>query len=915
MTSPKPSAEQPTGSALRSRFLSFFEKNGHHVAASSPLVPQGDATLLFTNAGMVQFKDVFTGRETRPYQRATSSQKCVRAGGKHNDLENVGRTARHHTFFEMLGNFSFGDYFKEGAIEYAWNFLTKDLQIDPKRLSVTVFEGDAQTPADEEAEGLWRKIAGKDIPITRHSAKDNFWQMGDTGPCGPCTEIHFDRGNVKGAFGGDDPEGDRVLEIWNCVFMQYERKADRSLVPLPKPSVDTGMGLERLAMVMGGFASNYDTDLLRPLVAFSEEKLGKTYTSTDDFDDVAMRVIADHARTTAFLIADNVRPDKDGREYVLRSIMRRAIRFGDRLGFKEPFFAEVVARVGSIFGDQYPELKAAAALTAKVVRSEEETFRETLGRGTKLVEAIAARRAEFVAGPWAPADGTKDYERPFSAKDTVSGAIVYDLKQTSGFPPDLTALILRELHLTYDEPSFELAHDLHVKASTQAGAFKADDAADVWKHLRQELGATAFLGYETQTASAKVTAIVKAGQKVSTLAAGEQGYVLLDKTPFYGESGGQVGDKGTLKAAGAAVVVQDTKKQSELHLHTASVTEGKLSVGDVVDAVVDGGALAATQKNHSATHLLHYALRKVLGDHVVQKGSLVEPARLRFDFAHFEAMTRAQVEQVEDIVNDMILENVAADVDNMGFDDAKKKGAMALFGEKYGDKVRVVAFPTKGQGPSIELCGGIHVGRTGDIGLFKITSEGPLAAGVRRLEGVTGKGALEWVRKQTGVLNEMQKSLKVAVDDLPARLEKLNEQLKDAHAEVSKYKQKDQAAQASLASSSAIEIKGVKLLALAAEVDAASLDAYADKLRDQVGSGVVVVGVKDGDKVTLLVALTADVAKAGKLSAGNLIKELAPIVGGKGGGKPERARAGGTKPEMLDEALAKAKALVEAALA
>jgi alanyl-tRNA synthetase len=881
------------GSELRQRFLSFFENNGHYRAPSSPLVPQGDATLLFTNAGMVQFKDVFTGKETRPYQRATSSQKCVRAGGKHNDLENVGRTARHHTFFEMLGNFSFGDYFKEGAIEYAWTFLTRDLGIDPARLSVTVFEGDAQTPADEEAEALWRKIAGKGIQITRHGAKDNFWQMGDTGPCGPCTEVHFDRGVVKGAFGGDDPEGDRVLEIWNCVFMQYDRQADRSLVPLPKPSVDTGMGLERLAMVMNGFASNYDTDLLRPMITFTEEALKKSYTSSDSIDDVAMRVIADHARTTAFLVADGVLPGNVNREYVLRSIMRRAIRFGDRLGFKDVFFHGVVDRVVDVFGDHYPELPGARALLNKVVVNEEEAFRRTLQRGTERVMSIVeSNDPAIVKG------------------GVVDGAVVFDLKATYGFPPDLTALMLREHQLSWDEASYAAAEEAHAAASS-SDTLGAAGVEDIWKKLRAELGPTCFVGYTARTlAGCKVVSLVKDGVVVDRLEAGEQGTVILDTTPLYGESGGQVGDLGRLWATGLEVAVNTTKKAAELHLHQVRVMEGTLRVGTVVSAAVDDDALEKTRRNHSATHLLHWALRKVLGEHVTQKGSLVEPERLRFDFAHFEAMTPEQVEAVEHLVNGQILDNVAGDIAEMSFDDARKKGAMALFGEKYGSEVRVVGF-----GPSVELCGGIHVHRTGDIGSFKITSEGPLAAGVRRIEAVTGKGAVSYMQEQAGVLAALARHLRVGVLDLPERVEKLAESLKAAHHEIATLKHKAQAQAAENAADDAVDVKGIKLLAIKADgVDPKGLREYADKLRDKVKSGVVVVGVPDGDKVTLLVALTADVAKAGKLHAGNLIKELAPIVGGKGGGKPDLAQAGGNKPEALNEALAKARTLVEAAL-
>jgi alanyl-tRNA synthetase len=871
-----------SGAALRARFLAYFEKNGHFRAPSSPLVPQGDATLLFTNAGMVQFKDVFTGKETRPYKRAASAQKCVRAGGKHNDLENVGRTARHHTFFEMLGNFSFGDYFKEGAIELAWGFLTRDLGIPADRLSVTVFEGDAQTPADTEAEELWKKLGVAASRISRHGAKDNFWQMGDTGPCGPCSEIHFDRGEVKGAFGGDDPEGDRVLEIWNLVFMQFDRQADRSLLPLPAPSVDTGMGLERLAMVMNGAASNYDTDLLRPLVAYSEERLKKRYGSSDTIDDVAMRVIADHARATAFLIGDGVLPGNLNREYVLRSIMRRAIRFGEQLGFKDLFFHEVAGRVIDIFGASHPELVQARSLIDKVVTNEEEAFRRTLKKGLELYGAATKGLAKGA---------------------TIAGPVVFDLKATHGFPPDMTAQMAREDGLEIDWDGFKKAEDDHAKASSDTEHFKAKD--DLFKVLRAELGATSFLGYEAQDGEGTILAILKNNARVPELKKGEQGFVILDRTPFYGESGGQVGDAGVLKTAGAQASIDDTKKQSELHLHSAYVNEGSLKVGERVHAHVDNDVLERTRRNHSATHLLHWALRKVLGDHVTQKGSLVAPDRLRFDFSHFEAMTPAQLLEVEDIVNELILQNVAADVETVGFEAARKKGAMALFGEKYGDEVRVISF-----GPSVELCGGIHVRRTGDIGLFKITSEGPLASGVRRIEAVTGKGAIDFVRRQSTLLADAARALKVGLDEVPTRIERMQQSLRTAEKELERTRQKEQTAAAGSAASGALDVGGVKLLAQrVSDVDPKNLRDYADKLRDQLKSGVVVLGapVSDAD-VRVLVALTPDLV--GRLNAGAMLKELVAVVGGKGGGRPDFAQGGGTEPAKLDDAFALARDLV-----
>ena len=885
------------GAELRRRFLAYFAAQGHHVAPSSPLVPAGDATLLFTNAGMVQFKDVFTGRETRPYQRATSSQKCVRAGGKHNDLENVGRTARHHTFFEMLGNFSFGDYFKEDAIKFAWTFLTKDLGMPVERLSVTVFEGDAQTPADTEAEELWKKVGVASSKISRHSAKDNFWQMGDTGPCGPCTEIHFDRGAVTGAFGGDDPEGDRVLEIWNLVFMQFERQADRSLVKLPKPSVDTGMGLERLAMVMNGVASNYDTDLLRPLVAMSEERSKRRYTSTDGKDDVAMRVIADHARATAFLISDGVLPENVGRGYVLRSIMRRAIRFGEQLGFKDAFFHEPTLAVVDMFGEGYPDLQSARALIEKQVLAEEEGFRKTLARGLIFYGAATSTLKKGAVIP---------------------GDVVFDLKATHGFPEDLTAQMARESGLDVDWDGFQAAVDTH--AGKSGGALPGvDGAADIFKGLRNELGPTQFTGYASHNGNGTIVAIVKKGARVDALSQGEDGFIVLDATPFYGESGGQVGDAGVLRVPArspssgtppAEASVDDTKKQADLHLHAVHVNQGEFRVGDVAEASVATDLLEKTRRNHSATHLLHYALRKVLGDHVTQKGSLVAPDRLRFDFAHFEALTPEQLTRAEDIVNDLVLDNHAAGEQTLSYEDARKSGAMALFGEKYGDKVRVMTF-----GPSVELCGGIHVRRTGDIGLFRITSEGPLAAGVRRIEAVTGKGALAWVRRHATLLGDTAKALKASVDEVPTRVERLQEALRAAEKELAKSRHKAQTAAAGDAVGGAVDVGGIKLLVQrVVDVDPKDLRGYADKLRDQLKSGVVVLGAPAGDdKVSILVAVTADLT--GKLNAGAMVKELAVVLGGKGGGKADFAQAGGSLPGKLDAAFALAQDLVKKATA
>ena len=753
---------------------------------------------------------------------------------------------------------------------------------------------DAQTPADEDAARLWKKIGMPESRISRHGAKDNFWQMGDTGPCGPCSEIHFDRGDVKGTFGGDDPVGDRVLEIWNCVFMQYERLADRSLIALPAPSVDTGMGLERLAMVMGGHASNYDTDLLRPLVAFSEEKLGKKYGSSDDSNDVAMRVIADHARTTAFLVADGVLPGNVNREYVLRSIMRRAVRFGDRLGFKDLFFHDAVDRAVEMMGGAYPELRAARALLQKVVQNEEEAFRRTLQKGLERFQNEVVKCGAV-----------------------LSGAVVHDLKATYGFPPDLTAQLLREVGLHYDEKGYEKAEAAHAAASS-TDHVGVEGTASIWKALRQEFDVTLFAGYQQNTlAGCRVLALVKEGAQVQRLEAGDNGVVLLHQTPFYGESGGQVGDRGmlsvhALQKDGKNVVakVNDTKRQVDLHLHVVTIQSGSLAVGDVVEAAVDGTLLARTRRNHSATHLLHWALRQVLGEHVVQKGSLVDPQRLRFDFAHFESLTDGQIAQVEDLVNGLVLDNVDAVEKQLSLEQARSSGAVALFGEKYGDSVRVMAF-----GPSVELCGGIHVKRTGDIGGFKITSDGALAAGVRRIEAVTGMGAVEHTRKQAALLSQLARGLRTSVDELPTRFDKLQEQLKATQQELEKHKQQASAASAAASAASAVDIAGTKLLVLRADgTDPKGLRDYADKLRDQLQSGVVVLGLVDGDKVTLLVAITADVAKAGKLHAGKIIGELATLVGGKGGGKPELAQAGGNLPDKLNDALAHAQLLVQRAL-
>jgi alanyl-tRNA synthetase len=881
-----------TGAELREAFLDYFQAREHRVVKSAPLLPQGDATLLFTNAGMVQFKDVFTGREKRDYTRATSTQKCVRAGGKHNDLENVGRTARHHTFFEMLGNFSFGDYFKEDACKYAWEFLTDVLGIDAERLSVTVFGGDEAEglPPDEDAERIWHEVVGVDKSrISRCGKKDNFWAMGDTGPCGPCTEIHYDRGEVEGAFGGDDPEGDRVLEVWNLVFMQYDRDASGKLTPLQQTGVDTGMGLERLAMVMGGFASNYDTDLLRPLITLVEEERDKRYTSSDGDDDVSMRVIADHARATAFLVADGVLPDNDGRGYVLRRIMRRAIRHGARLGYDEPFFHRVCLKAVDEMGPAFDELGAARALIEKMVRLEEETFRRTLDRGLRLF-------AEAAEG--------------LNPGDVLDGRTVYRLYETYGFPVDLTEVLLDERGLTFEQDGFDAAKKQHQQDS-KGDDLGLESVPEVFKAIRNEHGATRFLGFDTLDApGCKIVAMVVEGEPVEHVGEGGRAQVVLERSPFYAESGGQVGDTGWLSKADRSLEgeVTDTAKMADLHVHTVNVKKGSLLVGEQVRASVDDPRLAATRRNHSATHLLHWALRSVLGDHVTQKGSLVGPDRLRFDFSHFEAMTDDEIRAVEDKVNAQILSNQAADIDEMSFDAARDKGAMALFGEKYGDEVRVVAF-----GPSVELCGGQHVRRTGDIGLFKLTSDSPLAAGIRRVDAVTGLNALAWARQQADVVSAAARELHVREQDVPARLGSLRQELKDAEKELLRLKQKANTAAAGKAAAGARDIGGIKVLTERLDdLDPKAMREYADKLRDKLGSGVVAIGVPIGDKkVSMLVALTPDLV--GKLHAGNMIKEMAAVVGGRGGGKPDLAQAGGPNPAKLDEALGLVDQLVTSA--
>ncbi len=888
-----------TAAQVREAFLSYFESRGHRRVASSSLVPADDPSLLFTNAGMVQFKDVFTGRESRPYKRATSSQKSVRAGGKHNDLDNVGFTGRHHTFFEMLGNFSFGDYFKEDAVAFAWEFVTRELGIAPARLAATVFNGEKGIPWDEEAARLWKRIGLPESRIHRLGYRDNFWAMGDTGPCGPCSEIHYHQGDdlpcPEEAAGrpclGVACECDRWLEIWNLVFMQFERKEkDSPLEPLPRPSIDTGAGLERMTAVVQGKRSNYDTDLFVPLLARASELSGKTY-GRDPADDASMRVIADHARATAFLVSDGVQPSNEGRGYVLRRIMRRAIRHGSRLGLEEPFLHAVVKVVVQQMRDAYPELQENEAFVLEATRHEEESFRRTLARGLRLIDEEIAR-----------AKGTK----------VLSGDVVFLLHDTHGFPWDLTQIIARERGFDVDLDRYEEL----MEAQRQRGTFGGSGekaVADLWPALHGRLGDTVFLGYEGEghEGEGTIVALVKDGREVPELRTGDTGEVLSDRTPFYGESGGQVGDTGGIVGHGgkAEAQVVDTKRPVPgLVVHEAQVTSGTLRVGDMVQLSVDGERRNAIRANHSATHLLHRALKIVLGEHVKQAGSVVAPDYLRFDYSHFSPPTPEQLEQVEDMVNRWILENEDAETRVMALDEAKKAGAVALFGEKYGERVRVVSVHPQ----STELCGGTHVRRTGDIGLFKITSEGGIASGVRRIVALTGLGAVAWVRELEHEVRRAAELLRTSPKELVRRVEATQKRVKELEKEVETAARRASAASSKDVLSEAREVNGVKVLAHRVDpADAKAYRALADQFRDKLQSGVVVVwGEKDG-KGLVLVGATKDIVARG-FSAAEAIREVARVAGGSGGGKPDLAQAGGADPALLGAAVEKLVASVRA---
>ena len=849
---------------LRTAFLEFFGAREHEIVPSSSLVPVNDPTLLFVNAGMVQFKDVFLGKESRGYVRAASSQRCVRAGGKHNDLENVGYTARHHTFFEMLGNFSFGDYFKREAITYAWEFLTGVLHIPAERLWVTVFE------EDDEAAEIWLNEIGVDpARFRRIGASDNFWSMGDTGPCGPCSEIFYDHGaSVPGGPpGSPDADGDRYVEIWNLVFMQYDRDAGGTLTPLPRPSVDTGMGLERLAAVMQGVHNNYDIDLFRNLIGRAA-----AVTATGDLGNSSLRVIADHIRSCAFLVIDGVLPSNEGRGYVLRRIIRRAIRHGYRLGASQPFFFKLVAPLVEEMGAAYPELKAGQSQVERILKIEEERFAETLEQGMRILEEGLASLQGSV----------------------IPGETVFRLYDTYGFPVDLTADIARERGLTLDVEGFERAMEAQRSRARAASQFAADNSANL-----EVEGCSEFTGYDRLEDATRIAGLFRDGNAVEALVTGESGIVVLERTPFYAESGGQVGDRGWLETATARFTVNDTQKQGGgVIVHIGQLEEGELHIGETIEAHVDPERRLATVLNHSGTHLLHAALRRVLGEHVQQKGSLVEPERLRFDFTHYEPVTPEQIETIENLVNEQIRLNAVAQTRLMSIDEALASGAMALFGEKYGEEVRVLSLGDF----SVELCGGTHVRHAGDIGLLKIVSETGVAAGVRRIEAVTGAGAVRWVGENQQRLQRIAELLKSGRDDADEKVSQLLEKTRRLEKELQQLKGKLASSQGSDLASQAVEIDGIKVLAARLDgADAQTLRDTLDQLKNKLGSAAVVLGAVSGGKVSIVAGVTRD--QTDRLKAGELVNAVASQVGGKGGGRPDMAQAGGNRPENLDMAL------------
>jgi alanyl-tRNA synthetase len=886
-----------TASDIRQAFLDYFRGQNHEVVASASLIPSNDPTLMFNNAGMVQFKDVFTGRETRPYKRAASSQKCIRISGKHNDLENVGRTARHHTFFEMLGNFSFGDYFKQEAIEFGWEFLTKELGMNADRLAITVFGGEDGVPADDEARAIWRKVTGLgDDRILGMGKKDNFWQMGDTGPCGPCTEIHYYVGDDVdfGSFGQDPTnEGIGWMEIWNLVFMQFNRTEDGVLHPLPAPCVDTGAGLERIAAVMQGVKSNYDTDLLLALVDQAAEISGKKYGRTQADDDTSMRVIADHARTTAFMMAEGILPDRDGRAYVLRRVMRRAIRHGHRLGIERPFLHEVALKVVDLMGDCYPELVERREFIASFTEQEEVRFRKTLDNGIRMLDD------EFVS-------------LKQKGEKTLSGETAFKLYDTYGFPLDLTEVICEERMFGVDHEGYDKA--LAEAQARSKGSELGDKALPKAYFEALELvpnKAVKFVGYETEVhEGCDVVAIIVDKQLVDEAPAGSTAEIILDTTPFYGESGGQVGDTGRFVRGGetAAKVVETQKPIDGFFVHTAEVVGAPIRKGDKLTAEVDHEAREATRRNHSATHLLHYALRTVLGTHAAQKGSLVGPDRLRFDFTHGQGLSTEEVQRIEDLVNEKVLRNAPVETRILPIDEAKKLGAMAIFGDKYGDVVRVLTITPD----SVELCGGTHARASGDIGLFKILSEAGIAAGVRRIEATTGLNALGYVRSLENTVQRAAELVKADATNLPDKVQKLAQHERQLEKEIADLKRKVAMGGGGVDSilQQVQDVNGMKVLSTRADVaDGGALREMAEQLRDKLGEAVVVVGAAT-DKKAMLVA-TVSKGLTGKVKAGDIIRPVAKMVGGSGGGRPDMAQAGGSDPANLDEALASVVSIVQ----
>lgn len=849
---------------IRSAFLDYFNRNGHEIVDSSSLVPADDPTLLFTNAGMNQFKDLFLGKESRAYQRATTSQKCVRAGGKHNDLENVGYTARHHTFFEMLGNFSFGDYFKEEAIRFAWEFLTKELAIPAEKLWVTVYKD------DKEAEEIWFNKVGIDqTRFSRLGEKDNFWSMGDTGPCGPCTEIFYDHGaDIAGdPPGGPNDDGDRYIEVWNLVFMQFNRTADGVMHPLPKPSVDTGMGLERIAAVLQDVHSNYEIDIFQALLNGASEILGGVATT-----EKSLRVIADHIRSAAFLITDGIMPSNEGRGYTLRRIIRRAIRHGNKLGASDPFFYKLVGVLSSIMGEAYPELLVSQTQVEKILLQEEEQFTKTLDKGMKVLEQDIAELEGSV----------------------ISGETVFTLYDTFGFPVDLTNDIARERGLTLDHEGYEIAMEAQRARARSSSKFGVDYNAGL-----EIKGETAFVGYEKLENESSVVAVMVDGQNASAKN-GQECFVILDTTPFYAESGGQAGDSGKLVWESGSAVVLDTQKDGLHFVHHCRVESGELKSGLAVETLVDADGRGATALNHSATHLLHAALRQILGEHVVQKGSLVNPERLRFDFAHYEAITRDQLDEIESLVNAKIRENSQVKTVLTDIASAKKMGAMALFGEKYGENVRVL---TMGEDSfSVELCGGTHAQRTGDIGSIVIVSEGGISSGVRRIEALTGVEAEKWNRENIQSLQSLCALFKGNRESVLEKANAVVDRLKQAEKQVDQFKVKAASSAGADLAAQAVDVSGVKVVSAQLEgLDRKGLMDAVDKLKNQLGQAVVVLAAVEDDKVVLISGVSKELSKS--LSAGELMKDISAIVGGKGGGRPDMAQGGGPNVSDLQKSL------------